>query len=524
MLSRLFENLDHALEHARATGRFLFRYNGLMNPLFDADAEAFVAAIADTKATEVVVQPEYYGQSLSAACVKGLAAAAQVMALRRLELVGGCAGEFQSCAPLLALCTTLEELVLESTFCDLWKGEGFVSTCQSLVASLPKLRLLGFEAVLDETSAAAVQRILEARQDIEIVALFCEVRSGPATAEVLQRMPALRRLSARGLFGADDVNFEAALTALALVPRLESLSLLCTFSRPNAARVALLSEQLVRLPLLAHLDLSGVGLAGEAFERVSETLAHLPLLATLTLEGCNLRPVGIRALARALPRTPLLSSLNIAGCGLSSDADSGAAIGELAPVLAQLPRLESLEMGRNTCCLTDDAAAVLGAGLRGMTGLIHMGLSDCLDYFASSQAHSVAGLGALVGVSPLLRSLSLAHGIIRADGAAVVADALMRTPALTTLDLTGCFIGDDGVDTLSDALASASLLRCLGLAENRITCSGAVALAAALLDLPLLESLDVRFNEIGDEGARALESAIELLPRLRFVQGVMPAA
>ena len=91
--------------------------------------------------------------------------------------------------------------------------------------------------------------------------------------------------------------------------------------------------------------------------------------------------------------------------------------------------------------------------------------------------------------------------------------AMAAHPRIVSLDLSHNELGDDGAALLADAVlrAAAPSLTALSVAANGIRAAGAAALAASLDSNATLRYLDLGANDLGDDGARALADALARL-------------
>lgn len=120
---------------------------------------------------------------------------------------------------------------------------------------------------------------------------------------------------------------------------------------------------------------------------------------------------------------------------------------------------------------------------------------------------------------------------IRAEGVALLADALRVNTRLETLSVKGNFIcttqtrsgqGEEdhtthGVAALADALRLNQTLKTLNLNHNDLRSDGAKVIGECLLDNGSLRTLAMQVNSIGTDGAEALASSLAGNSSLRLL-------
>lgn len=386
---------------------------------------------------------------------------------------------------------------------------------QALLARLPRLTDLDlsyngtvepaeFERLVDAIRPLPLRRLDLAANYLGCGASAQLARGLPATLETLE-------ISRNYLGEAPDAAVELA-RAIARLPRLTRLDLADNClgeSDPPAARSVL---QALADTRLRHLDLSEneLGLVEPVpLPRPLETLdlRHNQLTAA-QLAGLD-PPAGLVRLALchnclgscagALdpPDLPRLETL-----GLANNALDGRTIGA---VVARLPRLTSLDVGRNP--LGELGRVLVGApGLRVLSAssatlnapASGLAAADQLCELDLSTTYLSRAVEALPAGLTVLR-LTGNHLGARAHTLQHVADALAAMPLLEELHLGRNCVGHrpDGCRQLTGGLARLERLRILSLRENKIP-HGEGDVAALVQAVPgTLATLDLGANAVG---------------------------
>ena len=354
-------------------------------------------------------------------------------------------------------------------------------------------------------------RVLASLSELQSVVLAkgCRVFSEDhLLGRALMRLPALRKLALPGV-AIDDLAGAGAVRLLPLLPQLESLDL--TAAKVEESAVAALGEGIAALRKLTYLNLSCSSMACSA-----------PAMALL---------------APHLPQLSALRALHLDGEFVGYDMVGGTAA--LAPVLAALPCLETLDMGRQPLC--DTGADVLGRALTGRSSLtalsLHFDFAKGLrDEGAASLASCFKGTPSLARLwttgflfpsdwlqavcsLPHLRELAFYCGSAHADTFAAHQTAMR---SLTQLELrSDCFTQDE-IAVLGPAIG-----RCTKVRDLRVYGCAVDERTDELWLCPHLAPIAPNLTRLALEGENEA-SLLACLPTLTALQhlllrGVAPA-
>ena len=317
-----------------------------------------------------------------------------------------------------------------------------------------------------------------------------------------------------------------------------------------------LTTPLTALGQLQKLSLKGNRLRDEGMIPVSSLISALPHLLSLDLSSNIITYVGTQALAEALPKTLLsldlslnnlgnqgleylaqgfgrlvsLEVLLLADCGLKpSGEDFWAAFGRLfslktldfsnnvvpfqhlLPILASLPRLETLILVNNDLNPTD-----IQSFSEAFSSFLPL---KSLNISKSTIGH--IGSTALARYIPTLlhlTQLNLSHCSFDKEGIIRFATAIHQLDHLEELNMRNTGIGREGALHLSCEIRYLRRLREINLAECGLSEDGGEAVARVLKHLSKLEVLVLRDNPaMGDRVAVELGKSLPYLTEVRLL-------
>ncbi|XP_018534715.1 LOW QUALITY PROTEIN: leucine-rich repeat-containing protein 31 [Lates calcarifer] len=331
----------------------------------------------------------------------------------------------------------------------------------------------------------------------------CRLNSDDTTAlgEALGCVPLLEILDLSWNGGVGGGGLQGLLGKLH--PTLREIHLVsCQLTAPDAAA---LGGIVSALPRLCVLDVScnprltqEVDSDGGGFGELVASLSHATSLTTLRLQACGLTTDCLDALGRrsTVVRSRWLPSVR--ELDLSCNKSVAGGLNRLAPHLAQLTHLESLDL--HLCCLTRSDLEALVQVLPSLTALTE------LDVSSNKEAGGV--IQPLVSALPLtqVKHLPLSSCSLSEESFTALA---LAVPYLRSVDVSWCKVVGGRLALLLDALQPSVILE-LRLSSCELSTDDLHHLAAVCRRgcLSSLRLLDLSYNgSVGDDGWSALFAA-----------------
>ncbi len=291
-----------------------------------------------------------------------------------------------------------------------------------------------------------------------------------------------------------------------IVPRLESLSLICNGSGPDAVRLLLGRN-------MRSLTLKNEMLEGHGGLELGEALGNCPELRKLDLEDASgTYQDGVIDVAKGMLRRSRGRALRLESLRLSCTEHRTAAVVDLGNVFKLCPRLSDLSI----CVphLPDPVGARICRALSCCANtLLRLDMANC-----GLERKSLRALADSFAGGCALRHLNLSHNHICLQGARKLLRLLSGARSLESLSLVGCWIKEDGAKRLAMWLEdSETELKSLDVSDNPIMTYGAIALMNVIPPFQL-EEINISSCKIGDAAAPALIRIIERAKRLRSVK------
>ena len=326
----------------------------------------------------------------------------------------------------------------------------------------------------------------------------------------LTSLPALRKLALPGVV-VDDLAGVGAVWLLPLLSQLESLDL--TAAKVEESAVTALGEGIAALQKLTHLNISRSSMACSA-PAMARLAPHLPQLSALrelhlySFHGCGTD--GLAALAPVLAALPCLDTLVM---GRQQVSDAGA--GGLGRALAGRSSLTALSFGfANYHCVREQGAASLASCFKSHPRLARLRTTGVLHRHSFDRwLNAVCSL-------PHLRELAFECEHKQAADAFAAHQSALRS--LTRLELHAECFEREHIDVLGPAIG-----RCTQLKDLRVHGHVVGVVADQLWLCPHLAPIAANLTHLALEGENEA-SLLAFLPTLTALQhlllrGVAPA-
>jgi Ran GTPase-activating protein (RanGAP) involved in mRNA processing and transport len=268
---------------------------------------------------------------------------------------------------------------------------------------------------------------------------------------------------------------------------------------PSCAQTQLLLSNLVDLPSLVTLDLSGNALTAVETEPLTRLLAAPGLaLTALVLDDNEISDRGMSALCGALWNNSTLTHLSV-----SNNRISGACCETIARLLTDNTTLTHFDMSFNPRASASSGVDLIPSALIRNTSLTALNVACC-----DVDSTALAFFAAMLRVNTTLRDLVLNDAIIAGDS--ILARGLQHNASLERLHLHDCDLRDDGVGLLVAALIAnpASAVADLGLCSVGMTSVGLIALMRLVNVNSTVRVLHVSGHQITDAGWAAVAATL----------------
>jgi Ran GTPase-activating protein (RanGAP) involved in mRNA processing and transport len=299
------------------------------------------------------------------------------------------------------------------------------------------------------------------------------------------------------------------------------------------------------LPLntsMTCLSLWGSGIGDDGIAALGQAMIQNDTLNDIILGANTFGVLGMASLGNALKINKAVKKLSLFRCSIDAEG-----VGALADALKYNSTLESLELFGNN--IGDQGATALGEALKVNTTLTKLSLSEC----SMGDEGATAILTALTACNTMVKDLHLSYNdisptiltvicnivelnkegmrILHAQGkldlsfhflgypkAAILAKDLADNTTLTALVLViFSWIHDDGAALIAEALVKNRVLTSIKLNFNFMNDAGSSTITTALQNNVLM-NISLYVNRIGVEGATAIAKALQMNTSVRTLE------
>ena len=255
-----------------------------------------------------------------------------------------------------------------------------------------------------------------------------------------------------------------------------------------------ITESLVNLKLLHHLDLSSNVVNITSAENVSSIISNNPFLEELYFSNCELHKSTFLRIIIAMQDNQYFTDL----CLKSNLVDYNDAT-KVATLISNNPFLEKVDL--SNCNLTDKGMKSILLSLRDLTALKHFNISSNVI-----TNHAVNEITDVIDYNTQLTDLNISNSQIQEYGILKIFKAAKRINTLKSLKLNNCVISDRAAQAIADAMSVNCMMKELEFTNNDFHETGITILLNVLSKAYMLKYLTLSVsNVVSNKGSKITE-------------------